>query len=84
MPDRRPSRGQSALVVAGRLLLLLVEVLLGILLDVLDGHVEHAGEYVNVYHSADYVRATWGRYFDVAHVLPGYILHHDLVMLRKP
>jgi SAM-dependent methyltransferase len=50
----------------------------------LDGHVEHAGEYVNVYHSADYVRATWGRYFDVAHVLPGYILHHDLVMLRKP
>jgi hypothetical protein len=43
----------------------------------------HAGEYVNVYHATDYVRATWGRYFDVVHVLPGYILHHDLVMLRK-
>ena len=49
----------------------------------LDGHAEHAGEYVNVYHSADYVRRTWGRYFDVEHVLPGYILHHDLVVLRK-
>jgi SAM-dependent methyltransferase len=49
----------------------------------LDGHAEHAGEYVNVYHSADYVTATWGRYFDVVGILPGYILHHDLVMLRK-
>jgi SAM-dependent methyltransferase len=49
----------------------------------LDGHVEHAGEYVNVYHGTGYVRATWGRYFDVLHILPGYILHHDLVMLRK-
>jgi hypothetical protein len=50
----------------------------------LDGHAEHAGEYVNVYHSADYVRRTWGQFFDVLHILPGYILHHDLVVLRKP
>ena len=49
----------------------------------LDGHAEHEGEYVNVYHSADYVRSTWGRYFDVMHVIPGYILHHDLVVMRK-
>jgi hypothetical protein len=49
----------------------------------LDGHAEHAGEYVNVYHSLDYVRRTWGRFFAVEHVLPGYILHHDLVALRK-
>jgi hypothetical protein len=49
----------------------------------LDGHADHAGEYVNVYHSADYVRRTWGRYFEVEHILPGYILHHDLVVLRK-
>jgi hypothetical protein len=49
----------------------------------LDGHAEHAGEYVNVWHSADYVRRTWGRYFDVLHILPGYILHHDLVVLRN-
>ena len=50
----------------------------------LDGHAAHEGEYVNVYHSADYVRRTWGRFFDVLHILPGYILHHDLVVLRKP
>ena len=50
----------------------------------LDGHAEHGGEYVNVYHSADYVRRTWGQSFDVEHILPGYILHHDLVVLRKP
>ena len=49
----------------------------------LDGHADHAGEYVNVYHSADYVRRTWGRFFTVLHILPGYILHHDLVILRK-
>jgi 2-polyprenyl-3-methyl-5-hydroxy-6-metoxy-1,4-benzoquinol methylase len=49
----------------------------------LDGHAEHGGEYVNVYHDADYVRRVWSRYFDVLHVVPGYILHHDLVVLRK-
>lgn len=49
----------------------------------LDGHADHAGEYVNVYHSAEYVRQTWGRFFEVAHILPGYILHHDLVILRR-
>jgi hypothetical protein len=49
----------------------------------LDGHAEHASEYVNTYHDADYVRRVWGRYFDVLHILPGYILHHDLVVLRR-
>jgi methyltransferase family protein len=49
----------------------------------LDGHADHAGEYVNVYHSEDYVRRTWGCYFDVLAILPGYILHHDLVVMRK-
>jgi hypothetical protein len=49
----------------------------------LDGYAEHGGEYVNVYHSAAYVRNTWGRYFRVEHVLPGYILHHDLVIMRR-
>ena len=49
----------------------------------LDGHADHGGEYVNVLHGADYVRQTWSRFFDVLHILPGYILHHDLVILRK-
>jgi hypothetical protein len=50
----------------------------------LDGHADHGGEYVNVLHSLDYVRRVWGRTFEVVHILPGYILHHDLVVLRKP
>jgi hypothetical protein len=50
----------------------------------LDGHAEHEGEYVNVYHSADYVRRTWSRHFDVLHIVRGLILHHDLIVMRKP
>jgi hypothetical protein len=49
----------------------------------LDGHADHGGEYVNVYHSDDYVRRTWGCYFEILAILPGYILHHDLVVMRK-
>ncbi len=49
----------------------------------LDGHADHRGEYVNVLHDADYVRNVWSRWFDVLHILPGYILHHDLVMMRR-
>jgi SAM-dependent methyltransferase len=49
----------------------------------LDGHADHAGEYVNVLHSAEYIRRVWGEYFRVEHILAGYILHHDLVVLRK-
>jgi len=50
----------------------------------LDGHAEHGGEYVNVLHGSDYIRRVWSRFFAVEHILPGYILHHDLVVLRKP
>lgn len=49
----------------------------------LDGHADHHGEYVNVYHDADYVRRTWSGNFDVLDILPGYILHHDLVVMRR-
>ena len=49
----------------------------------LDGHADHGGEYVNVLHDADYVRRVWSRWFDILHILPGYILHHDLVMMRR-
>ena len=50
----------------------------------LDGHADHGGEYVNVLHDLDYVRREWGRHFLVEEILRGYILHHDLVILRKP
>jgi SAM-dependent methyltransferase len=49
----------------------------------LDGYADHGGEYVNVVHSAEYIRRVWSHYLQVEHVLPGYILHHDLVVLRK-
>jgi SAM-dependent methyltransferase len=49
----------------------------------LDGHADHRGEYVNVYHDEAYVRRTWGRWFEVCAILPGYILHHDLVVMRR-
>lgn len=49
----------------------------------IDGHAEHEGEYVNVFHSADYIREHWGRHFEVVALLPGYIYTHDLVVLRR-
>jgi hypothetical protein len=49
----------------------------------IDGYAEHRGEYVNVFHSHDYIRRTWGRHFDVVAIIPGYISTHDLVVLRK-
>jgi SAM-dependent methyltransferase len=48
----------------------------------IDGFAEHHGEYVNVFHSADYIRDTWGRRFEVLAILPGYIFTHDLVVMR--
>jgi len=49
----------------------------------IDGHTEHAGEYVNVYHDEAYLRRRWGQYFDIAAILPGYIYTHDLVVMRR-
>ena len=49
----------------------------------LDGHADHRGEYVNTFHSSAYIRGAWSRYFRVEHILPGYLLHQDLVILRK-
>ncbi len=51
--------------------------------DQLDGFAEHAGEYVNVFHDLDYVRARWGGWFEILDILPGYIYTHDLVVMRK-
>lgn len=49
----------------------------------LDGHAEHKGEYVNVFHDLSYVRRNWSRYFEIVEILPGYIYTHDLVVLRR-
>jgi SAM-dependent methyltransferase len=51
--------------------------------DQLDGYAEHGGEYVNVFHDWDYVRARWGASFEILDILPGYIFTHDLVVMRR-
>jgi SAM-dependent methyltransferase len=51
--------------------------------DQLDGHAAHEDEYVNVFHSRHYVHRTWGRYFEILQILPGYVFTHDLVIMRK-
>ena len=58
-------------------------ILLGSTNSQLDGHVDHQGEYVNVFHSRDYIHARWSEYFDVVALIPGYIFTHDLVVLRR-
>ena len=49
----------------------------------IDGHAEHDGEYVNVFHDTGYLRHRWGKHFDIAAILPGYIFTHDLVVMRR-
>jgi hypothetical protein len=49
----------------------------------LDGAVEKPEEYVNVFHSLDYIRRPWSRWLDVVDILPGYVFTHDLVVLAR-
>ena len=51
--------------------------------DQLQGHVPCPADYVNVFHHQDYVTRHWGKFFDVLHVIPGYIYTHDLVVLQR-
>jgi 2-polyprenyl-3-methyl-5-hydroxy-6-metoxy-1,4-benzoquinol methylase len=48
----------------------------------LNGYVEKPEEYVNVFHDRRYIERHWSDYFDVLHVIPGYIFTHDLVVMR--
>jgi ubiquinone/menaquinone biosynthesis C-methylase UbiE len=49
----------------------------------LEGYVEEPREYVNVFHDREYIEGHWSSYFDVLHVIPGYIFTHDMVVLRR-
>jgi SAM-dependent methyltransferase len=49
----------------------------------LDGAVDHRGEYVNVFHTKDYILRRWGEYFNVLHIISGYIFTHDLVVMQR-
>lgn len=37
----------------------------------------------NVFHHTDYVKREWGRFFDVAEIIPGGSGYQDVVLLRK-
>jgi SAM-dependent methyltransferase len=50
--------------------------------DQLDGAVEHSSEYVNTFHSMDYITRRWSEHFEILGIVPGYIFTHDLVVLR--
>jgi SAM-dependent methyltransferase len=49
----------------------------------LRGAAEDEGEYVNVFHSQEYIRKHWSRWFEIVEIVPGYIFTHDLVVMRK-
>jgi SAM-dependent methyltransferase len=49
----------------------------------IDAHAAHDDEYLNVFHDADYVLDRWGRRFDIATILPGYLFTHDLVVMHR-
>lgn len=51
--------------------------------DQLDGAVEGAAEYVNVFHDKKYLARHWRRWFKVLSVLPGFVFTHDLVVLQR-
>ncbi len=39
--------------------------------------------YRDVFHTADYVRREWGRYFEVVGIKPTWVAHQDLAVLRR-
>ncbi|MCC7067113.1 MAG: class I SAM-dependent methyltransferase [Burkholderiales bacterium] len=49
----------------------------------LDGFVDHPDEYVNVFHSPDYIEREWATWFGRIVRLPGYLFTHDLILATK-
>ncbi len=39
--------------------------------------------YKDVFHTKEYVRREWGKYFEVLAILPCYLAHQDLVVMRS-
>jgi len=39
--------------------------------------------YRNTFHTSNYIQNNWSRYFDIVKILPGYIGHQDLVIMKK-
>jgi SAM-dependent methyltransferase len=50
---------------------------------VLDGYLPEEDYYRDVFHTAEYVRREWGKYFEVVAHDPGALVVQDLVVLRR-
>ena len=48
-----------------------------------DANLGEPDYYKDVFHTKEYVRREWGKYFEVLAILPCYLAHQDLVMLRR-
>lgn len=48
-----------------------------------DANLPEPDYYRNTYHTAEYVRRVWGKWFDVLAVLPGHLFLQDVAVLRR-
>lgn len=48
-----------------------------------DAVLSESDYYCETYHTEPYLRKTWGRYFKILDIVPGYIGPQDLVVLRR-
>src|SRR5262249_23522917 len=49
----------------------------------LDEVIAQPDYYRSSFHARDHVREQWGKYFQIIEIVPGYIGHQDLVILRN-
>jgi len=50
----------------------------------LDGVIGEQDYYRNTFHTSDYVRENWSKYFEIVDIMPGYVGNlQDLVIMRK-
>jgi SAM-dependent methyltransferase len=48
-----------------------------------DADLGEPGYYKDVFHTREYVRREWAKFFDVLAILPCYVAHQDLVVMRR-
>jgi SAM-dependent methyltransferase len=48
-----------------------------------DAKLDEADYYRDVFHTTEYVRREWGRYFEILAIRPTWVAHQDLVVMRR-
>lgn len=48
-----------------------------------DANLGEPDYYKDVFHTKEYVRREWGKYFEVLSILPCFVAHQDLVVMRR-